>query len=64
MSLYLNSFQISEQNNNNDYNNNYMINNNEQLNISEIKERQINYAIYFFILHRIFTSFELRTKNL
>jgi len=62
MSLYLNSFQISEQNNNN-YNNN-MINNSEQLNISEIKERQINYAINFFILHKIFTSFELRTKNL
>ena len=63
MSLYLNSFQISEQNNNN-YNNNNMINNNEQLNISEIKERQINYAINIFILHKIFISFELRTKNL
>ena len=62
MSLYLNSIQISEQNNNN--NNNYVTNNNDQLNVTEMKERQINYTINYFILHSIFTSFEFRTKNL
>ena len=63
MSLYLNSIQISEQNNN-DNNNNYVTNNNDQLNVTEMKERQINYTINYFILHSIFTSFEFRTKNL
>ena len=62
MSLYLNSIQISEQNNND--NNNYVTNNNDQLNVTEMKERQINYTINYFILHSIFTSFEFRTKNL
>jgi len=31
---------------------------------SKIKENQLNYAINLFILHGIFTSFELQTKNL
>ena len=52
MSLISNDFQIS------DYSNNI------QQEQSEIKEKQLNYAINLFILHGIFTSFELRTKNL
>lgn len=59
MSLITNDIQISEQNDKNIYNSNIL--NNPQL---EEKENQINYAIYLFILHGIFTSFELRTKNL
>ena len=51
MSL-INDFQIS------DYSNNI------QQEQSEIKEKQLNNAINLFILHGIFTSFELRTKNL
>jgi len=46
-----------EQNNNNYPNKN-------QIEQSEIKEKQINYAINLFILHGIFTSFKLRTKYL
>ena len=38
--------------------------NNIQQEQSEIKEKQLNYAINLFILHGIFTSFEIRTKNL
>ena len=49
---------LSEQGNNSIYMNNI------QQNQSEMEERQINYAINLFILHGIFTSFELRTKNL
>ena len=48
----VNDFQIS------DYSNNI------QQEQSEIKEKQLNYAINLFILHGIFTSFELRTKYL
>ena len=57
MSLITNNISISEQNNNNYPNKN-------QIEQSEIKENQINYAINLFILHGIFTSFELRTKYL
>lgn len=57
MSLITNNISISEQNNNNYPNKN-------QIEQSEIKEKQINYAINLFILHGIFTSFELRTKYL
>ena len=49
----INSMQISQQNNNN-----------ENIEYSDINEKQINYAINLFILHGIFTSFEIRTKNL
>ena len=37
---------------------------NEEQEISEINDRQINYVVNLFILHGIFTSFEMRTKNL
>ena len=57
MSLITNNISISEQNNNNYPNKN-------QIEQSEIKEKQMNYAINLFILHGIFTSFELRTKYL
>ena len=57
MSLITNNISISEQNNNNYPNKN-------QIEQSEIKEKQINYSINLFILHGIFTSFELRTKYL
>ena len=57
MSLITNNISISEQNNNNYPNKN-------QIEQSEIKEKKINYAINLFILHGIFTSFELRTKYL
>ena len=30
----------------------------------EINEKQINYVVNLFILHGIFTSFEMRTKYL
>ena len=49
----INSMQISKLNNNN-----------ENIEYSDINEKQINYAINLFILHGIFTSFEIRTKNL
>lgn len=49
----INNIQISQQNNNN-----------ENMEYSDINEKQINYAINLFILHGIFTSFEIRTKNL
>lgn len=49
----INNIQISQQNNNN-----------ENIEYSDINEKQINYAINLFILHGIFTSFEIRTKNL
>jgi hypothetical protein len=49
----INSMQISQQNNNN-----------KNIEYSDINEKQINYAINLFILHGIFTSFEIRTKNL
>ena len=49
----INNIQISQQNNNN-----------ENIEYSDINEKQINYAIHLFILHGIFTSFEIRTKNL
>ena len=39
-------------------NNNY---NDEQI---QLKENQLNYAVNFFIIHRIYTSFEFQTKNL
>jgi len=52
MSLMTNDLQISE------------YSNNIQQEQSEIKEKQLNYAINLFILHGIFTSFEIRTKNL
>ena len=52
MSLMTNDLQIFE------------YSNNIQQEQSEIKEKQLNYAINLFILHGIFTSFELRTKNL
>ena len=58
MSLTSGNLLLSEQDNNSIYMNNI------QGNQSEIEERQINYAINLFILHGIFTSFELRTKNL
>lgn len=57
MSLITNNISILEQNNNNYPNKN-------QIEQSEIKEKQINYAINLFILHGIFQSFELRTKYL
>ena len=57
MSLITNNISMLEQNHNNYLNKN-------QIEQSEIKEKQINYAINLFILHRIFTSFELRTKYL
>jgi hypothetical protein len=57
MSLITNNISILEQDNNNYPNKN-------QIEQSEIKEKQINYAINLFILHGIFTSFELRTKYL
>lgn len=57
MSLITNDISMLEQNNNNYPNKN-------QIEQSEIKEKQINYAINLFILHGIFTSFELRTKYL
>ena len=57
MSLITNNISILEQDNNNYPNKN-------QIEQSEIKERKINYAINLFILHGIFTSFELRTKYL
>ena len=54
MSLLINDdSQISEYSN--------YKNNNEQI---ELKEKQLNYAVNFFIIHRIYTSFELQTKNL
>ena len=49
----INNIQISQQNNNN-----------ENIEYSDINEKQINYTINLFILHGIFTSFEIRTKNL
>jgi len=49
----INNIQISQQNNNN-----------ENIEYSDINEKQINYAINLFILHGIFTSFEIHTKNL
>ena len=49
----INNIQISQQNNNN-----------ENIEYSDINEKQINYAINLFVLHGIFTSFEIRTKNL
>ena len=49
----INNIQISQQNNNN-----------ENIEYSDIIEKQIKYAINLFILHGIFTSFEIRTKNL
>ena len=52
MSLMTNDLQISE------------YSNNIQQEQSEIKEKQLNYAINLFILHGIFSSFEIRTKNL
>ena len=52
MSLMTNDLQISE------------YSNNIQKEQSEIKEKQLNYAINLFILHGIFSSFEIRTKNL
>jgi len=52
MSLMTNDLQIFE------------YSNNIQQEQSEIKEKQLNYAINLFILHGIFTSFEIRTKNL
>ena len=52
MSLITNKLQISE------------YSNNIQKEQPEIKEKQLNYAINLFILHGIFTSFEIRTKNL
>jgi len=57
MSLITNNISMLEQNNNNYPNKN-------QIEQSEIKEKQINYAINLFILHGIFTSFKLRTKYL
>jgi hypothetical protein len=57
MSLITNNISILEQDNNNYPNKN-------QIEQSEIKEKKINYAINLFILHGIFTSFELRTKYL
>ena len=57
MSLITNNISMLEQNNNNYPNKN-------QIEQSEIKEKQINYSINLFILHGIFTSFELRTKYL
>ena len=51
--------QIYQQGNNNTY-----IQSNEEQEISEINDRQINYVVNLFILHGIFTSFEMRTKNL
>ena len=57
MSLITNNISILEQDNNNYPNKN-------QIEQSEIKEKQINYAINLFILHGIFISFELRTKYL
>lgn len=57
MSLITNNISILEQNNNNYPNKN-------QIEQSEIKEKQINYAINLFILQGIFQSFELRTKYL
>jgi hypothetical protein len=57
MSLITNNISILEQKNNNYPNKN-------QIEQSEIKEKQINYAINLFILHGIFQSFELRTKYL
>jgi len=52
MSLMTNDLQIFE------------YSNNIQQDQSEIKEKQLNYAINLFILHGIFSSFEIRTKNL
>ena len=51
--------QIYQQGNDNTY-----IQSNEEQEISEINDRQINYVVNLFILHGIFTSFEMRTKNL
>ena len=51
--------QIYQQGNNNTY-----IQSNEEQEISEINDKQINYVVNLFILHGIFTSFEMRTKNL
>ena len=53
------SKQISQINNNNKYNKA-----NEEEKFWEINEKQINYIVNLFILHGIFTSFEMRTKNL
>lgn len=58
MSLIINDLNISEEKNN------IYKNENQQINQSESKEDEINYAINLFILHEIFASFELRTKNL
>ena len=54
------SMQISSQNNNN----NKCDKTNEEKDFLEINEKQINYVVNLFILHGIFTSFEMRTKNL
>jgi len=51
--------QIYQQSNTNTFNQS-----NEDQEISEINDRQINYVVNLFILHGIFTSFEMRTKNL
>lgn len=51
--------QIYQQGNDNTY-----IQSNEEQEISEINDRQINYVVNLFILHGIFTSFEMNTKNL
>ncbi len=50
---------ISNNNNSNKYNKA-----NEEKEFLEINEKQINYVVNLFILHGIFTSFEMRTKNL
>ena len=51
--------EIYQQENDNTFNKS-----NEEQEISEINDRQINYVVNLFILHGIFTSFEMRTKNL
>ena len=52
--------QISQTNNNNNKYNKSI----EEEKFWEINEKQINYVVNLFILHGIFTSFEMRTKNL
>jgi len=54
------SMQISQTNNNN---NKYNKSIEEEI-FWEINEKQINYVVNLFILHGIFTSFEMRTKYL
>ena len=52
--------QISQTNNNNNKYNKSI----EEEKFWEINEKQINYVVNLFILHGIFTSFEMRTKYL